>query len=203
MTAEYQTLEEVFSHEGERIKNSRFVCDVSPADSEEAAMAFLEQIRAREPDAGHHCWAYRLGTGAGGRYRSSDDGEPGGSAGRPILAQLEGKEVTNAICVVSRWFGGVKLGVGGLMRAYGGAAANTLDLAPRRIVIPHCDLTVAFPYDCSGAAEAVLRENEMRPADADYGADVRWTLHLPVKDAEGLWQRLFDATSGRARRLDG
>lgn len=101
------------------VRKSRFLAIAEPVDAADAAMAFF--ARASTADATHNCWAYKIGA----NYRFNDDGEPGGSAGRPILAAIEGQGLDHVAVVVTRWFGGIKLGVGGLVRAYGGCARKT------------------------------------------------------------------------------
>src|SRR5690606_11612852 len=111
-----------------REKGSRFIAEVFPVETEEEAAAAIEAVRRREHAATHHCTAYRLGP-EGELFRASDDGEPSGTAGLPILRQIEARGLTNTLVVVTRYFGGTKLGRGGLIRAYGEAAARALDLA--------------------------------------------------------------------------
>ncbi|MCA9739293.1 MAG: YigZ family protein, partial [Gemmatimonadetes bacterium] len=111
-----------------RIKGSRFIADLVPVSDAAQADAAVDAARAAFPDARHHCFAWRVGA-RGDTFRFGDDGEPAGSAGRPILQHLEGLDVTDAVLVVTRYFGGTKLGVGGLIRAYGGAAAAALEAA--------------------------------------------------------------------------
>lgn len=184
-------------HEPPPIKGSRFIAAVAPvADAAEAA-AFVERLRAEFSDARHVCFAWRLGA-RGDATRSSDDGEPGGSAGRPILAQLEGHGVSDTVAVVVRYFGGVKLGVGGLMRAYGGAAGQCLDRADleevevtRRVVVEH-------PYDCSGAVSGLLVAEGLTAEDAEYGATVRFALRLPEGHVGRIVHELTERTAGRA-----
>ena len=109
-----------------KIKGSRFIGEVVPASSIEDAEAALGQIRKREYNATHHCWAYRLGV-KGDLFRYSDDGEPSGTAGQPILRHIDGLGITNILVVVTRYYGGTKLGTGGLIRAYGEAARLVLE----------------------------------------------------------------------------
>ncbi|MEO7916289.1 MAG: YigZ family protein, partial [Dokdonella sp.] len=109
-----------FAELSQEIRKSRFVARAAAIDTVAAAIAFIESASAA--DAGHNCWAYRIGDD----YRFNDDGEPGGTAGRPILAAIEGQGLDGVAVVVSRWFGGIKLGAGGLMRAYGRCAAECL-----------------------------------------------------------------------------
>lgn len=108
------------------IKKSRFIAQAGPAESVDAALAFI--AHASDADARHNCWAYRIGN----IYRSDDADEPAGTAGRPILAAIDGQGLDQVVVVVTRWFGGIKLGAGGLVRAYGGVAAECLRTAPRR-----------------------------------------------------------------------
>lgn len=110
------------------VRRSRFVCDVAPAGSEEAARAFIEHVRSASRDARHHCTAYVLGAD-GATQRSNDDGEPSGTAGAPMLDVLRGRGLTGVVAVVTRWFGGTLLGTGGLIRAYGDAVSLALDRA--------------------------------------------------------------------------
>ncbi len=194
----YTTLAAPLRFEGERVKNSRFVCDVAPIRDEEQGAAVVAAARLAFPDADHHCWAWRLGPG-GERYRSSDDGEPGGSAGRPILAQLEAKGVTDACAVVTRWFGGTKLGVGGLVRAYAGATARALDRASLKLVVPTRNLTIEHGYDLEVAVDVALREEGLTALEAAYGETVRRRVAVPLARIEPFLERLRDGTHGRAR----
>lgn len=129
------------------IRKSRFLAQAAPIDDTEAAFAFIALARAR--DASHNCWAYRVGP----RHRFNDDGEPGGSAGQPILAAIEGQELDRVVVVVSRWFGGIKLGIGGLLRSYGGCAAECLRAAEKRPLVERIRTRV----HCDFAAAAILR----------------------------------------------
>ena len=101
-----------------KVKGSRFIAEATDVRDEEMTMAFVADVRGREPGATHHCWAYRLGTG-GDAFRYNDDGEPSGTAGPPILRQIDALGLTNTLVVVTRYYGGTKLGTGGLLRAYG------------------------------------------------------------------------------------
>jgi uncharacterized YigZ family protein len=120
-----QTVATASRHEGEQIKGSRFIVDIVSVAAESDARDALSAIAAEFADASHHCWAWRMATPS--IERASDDGEPSGSAGRPILAQLAGRDLVDTAAIVTRYFGGTKLGVGGLVRAYGGAVGEALD----------------------------------------------------------------------------
>jgi len=196
----YTTLAGPFRHEPDPTKGSRFLADLAPVTDPEAAQAFLEGVRAEFPGASHHCYAWILDPG-GRETRSSDDGEPGGSAGAPIQRQLEGHGVTGLVCVVTRWFGGTKLGVGGLMRAYGGAAGEALDRAELVQVRVRRRVTVDFPYEVSGAIEAVARACEAEATTSDYGAGVRTTFVVPLDRLAEFEEELVERSAGRARLL--
>jgi len=194
---EFRTLAAEFRHEIDPVKGSRFLATVAPAASVATAEAFVERVRSEFPNATHNCWAYLVG-GAVPVTRSSDDGEPGGSAGRPILAQIEGHGLQDVAVVVTRWFGGTKLGVGGLMRAYGGAAGQTLDRAPQRTVVVTRRVEVEHPYECSGAVQGFVAGLGIEPSSADYGASVRLVFDVPVRELEAFRRELGERTAGRA-----
>lgn len=196
MVDRYLTLAAEHFYEPDPIKNSRFLALVAPATSEDEAKDFLDRVRDKYDDARHVCWAWRLGPG-GDQTRSSDDGEPGGSAGRPILLQLEGHACTDVVAAVVRYFGGVKLGVGGLMRAYGGAAGQCLDRAPLEEVIVVERLTLSHPYECSNAVQALLVAEELTPVAADYGERVQLVLEVPRPRVAEVRAALIDRTGGR------
>ncbi len=197
MADQYEVLAETFRHETEAIKGSRFIASLAPVNSEAEVEAFIAGVRAEGPSATHHCWAYRLGRPCD-RFRFNDDGEPGGSAGRPILQQIEGHGLTDAVCVVSRYYGGTKLGVGGLIRAYGGCAAKALDLAPTRIAVVTVRIDVRFPYDCTGAVQAFLTAAKLEPVMSEYGAEVQFVFDVPLRDADRFEEELRDRTAARA-----
>ncbi len=182
-------------HALDPIKGSRFIGLAAPVSTEDQADALLAEAVRRWPDARHHCWAWRL---ADDRSRSSDAGEPGGSAGRPILAQIVGHELFDVGVVVVRWFGGVKLGVGGLVRAYGGCAGQTLDRGTVVQVIPQVSLEITHDYDDTGALQAVLGSRGIVPVDSVFGARVQLRLRVPFDQADDVVEAITGATRGRA-----
>lgn len=192
----YTTLASASRFEPDKIKGSRFIAFVAPARDENQAQAFVESVREEFSDARHVCFAWRLGS-AGDLARSSDDGEPSGSAGRPILLQIEGHGITDAVACVVRYFGGVKLGVGGLMRAYGGAAGAALDRAALRHVDVRVALRCRHPYGDSGAVSAVLAAHALEPRDAEYAEDVAFTIDVPKRTVQRVETELRDATGAR------
>lgn len=193
----FLTLASASRYEPNKIKGSRFIACVAPAADEAAAAAFVDEVRAEFDDSRHVAYAWRLGP-KGDVTRSNDDGEPSGSAGRPILLQLEGHEVTDVVAAVVRYFGGTKLGVGGLMRAYGGAAGQALDRAEIREVVMLQTIDVRHPYGDSGAVSGVLAAWNVEPADAEYGEDVCFRVRVPLSDADRFCRELKDATGARA-----
>lgn len=187
---------EVTTLEVPKIKGSRFIADVSPVADEEQALAHVARVAAREHAARHVAWAYRLGAD-GGVCRSSDAGEPSGSAGRPILAAIEGADLTFVCVTVTRYFGGTKLGVGGLVRAYGGCAAEGLAETPAREIVPVRPVSVEVPYDALGLLETFLAREAVERPEGRYGEVVRFTFAIPSAEAEEFAARLVDATHGR------
>ena len=197
MNDEFVTLAAEYRHEIDPIKGSRFLTTVAPTPSIESANEFIERVSAEFAGATHNCWAYRIGRD-GAEFRSNDDGEPSGSAGRPILQQIEGHNVTDTTVVVTRWFGGTKLGVGGLMRAYGGATGRTLDRAPLRTVVVTRRIAIELPYECTGPVEGILVARGLKTVTAEYGALVRIVVDVPERDVETFSRELLDRTAGRA-----
>ncbi len=184
--------------EGDKIKQSRFIACLFPVADVNQAQAAMAETRLRFGDARHVCWAWRLGV-EGDTTRSSDDGEPSGSAGRPILNQLEGHSVTDCALAVVRYFGGVKLGVGGLMRAYGGTAGKCLDRAALEEVIVFTRIDVVHDYECTSAVQAVLHQWELQAQEAEFGARVSFWIEVPRDGAAEVCKELEERTAGRVQ----
>ena len=180
------------AHHSLEIKHSRFVAQACALASPEQA---LEQVRRfAAVDATHNCWAYRYGQ----EYRSSDDGEPSGTAGRPILAAIDGQGYDRVVVVVTRWYGGIKLGAGGLVRAYGGTAAECLRLAMRRPLVTVSLLALRCPFDDLGVVHAALSTFHADKLDEQFdteGAALR--VQVAADQLAGLKTRLCDATRNR------
>ena len=175
------------------VRKSRFLARAAPIDSELAAMQLLRDVH--DASASHHCWAWRLGEA----YRSSDDGEPGGSAGRPILAAIDGQGYDRVMVVVLRWFGGVKLGVGGLVRAYGGVAAECLRTAARVPLVRTIEADLACAFALSGGVHALLPAVAATKLGESFEADgLRLRLRLPASMVGELERRLRDLSRGAA-----
>lgn len=191
---------------GFEVRGSEFLGHVAPADTVAEAEAFVETVETEYDDATHNVPAYRVPAGAASertpgdgemlREYSDDDGEPGGSAGKPALNVLEKREVRNVVGVVTRYYGGTNLGVGGLARAYSRAVTDAIDEAGLIEQRPHRRLVVRTGYDDSGTVRGVI-ESSGAEFDADYDERVRFELRLPAAEVESLVERLNDATSGR------
>jgi len=180
------------------IKKSRFAAHAAPVVTVDAAMAFIAAHSV--PEASHNCWAYRIGDA----YRFYDDGEPGGTAGRPILQAIDGLHMDRVVVLVTRWFGGVKLGAGGLVRAYGGVAAQCLRAAMTAGQVADIIATARVQCSVDFHAQARLRAR-LAALDAvflreDYRADgVTWLLELPCHQVAAAHAVHTDATRGQGR----
>jgi uncharacterized YigZ family protein len=164
-----------------RVKASRFLAVAAPAGSEEEARAVLAERQRLFFDATHHCSAWRL---HGGVWRANDAGEPSGSAGAPILAAIDGAGLRDCVVVVTRYYGGTKLGVGGLVRAYGDAAALALRGAPRRLATPAVRVRVGYDYSHTAAVMRVMERLEAREVEHGFaaggaGGEVEFTVASP------------------------
>jgi uncharacterized YigZ family protein len=183
----------------EDIRKSRFLALAAPVDSAEKARTFLRE--ASDPAATHNCWAYRIGQD----YRFNDDGEPGGTAGRPILQAIEGQGMDRVAVLVTRWFGGIKLGAGGLVRAYGGTAAECLRRAERVPIIPMARLGLRCDFAELALLRARLKDLQAEVEYEVFGADgVTLELRLPDSRVAEACLRISDISRGRseAKRLD-
>lgn len=168
------------------INKSRFITWLRPVASREQAMAVIDEARARYPDASHHCYAYLLGNPASAQAAMNDDGEPSGTAGKPIFNVIQHKGMSDVLVVVIRYFGGVKLGAGGLVRAYAAAAEAVLAQVERVESVPQvtCRLEMDFPL------EQRLRhwadQNESEVLEVKYSQSVAMTLRCPTQSLEDL-----------------
>lgn len=184
-----------------RVKASRFFGQALAAGDLDLAQRRLDAIRKRYHDASHHCWALRCGDPEAPLERCDDDGEPSGTAGPPLLHPLRASGALDGLVVVTRWFGGTKLGKGGLVQAYGECAQAALAAAPRREIWREAGLDVQVGYDDIGPVEAVLaREAEfVRGVERDFGAAPLFHLRVRRSAATRFAAQLVEATAGRAR----
>ena len=195
MDQTYRTLARDERAEPPKIKGSRFIASGFPFAGEEHLAAAIRRLRDEYPDANHHCWAWRAGDG----FRYNDDGEPSGSAGRPILRQIDGGGLDRVAVVVTRIFGGTKLGVGGLIRAYGGAAKALFERAEIVEVVPYRVVDVTAPYESSGAIASVAASFNVEASDSSFGEDVRQVFHVGLEQLGAFVTALTDRTAGRAK----
>jgi len=182
------------------VRKSRFLALAQPIQSVEDAAPFL--AAHTQPDATHHCWAYRIGD----RYRFHDDGEPGGTAGRPILQAIDSQQCDRVVVLVVRWFGGVKLGTGGLARAYGGTAAQCLRLAEKIVLVDEVRVDCRCAFGDVALVRARLVGFDARIVEEQFDAQgVVWRLVLPRAQADGCLAAFLQLTrgQGRARIHDG
>ncbi|GAB6908201.1 conserved hypothetical protein [Desulfosarcina cetonica] len=180
------------AHYEEEIKKSRFIVRATPVDRPEAAMAFLESIR--EERATHHCWAFRIDP----RYRFSDDGEPGGTAGRPILNAIERQDIDRVMVVVIRYYGGIKLGAGGLARAYGGCAAKCLQAATLVPVVVRATMRLTAGFAHVGAIYPLIEQfGAQKTAEAYTPDGLTIDLRVDQEMCSSLATALKDASGGQ------
>ncbi|WP_343209882.1 YigZ family protein [Anaerolentibacter hominis] len=179
-------------------KKSRFIGNVFPVKSEEEALACLEQIRKKHYTANHHCFAYIIGERQE-LVRCSDDGEPSGTAGRPILSVLQGENLYNVLVVVTRYFGGTLLGTGGLVRAYTKGAAE--GLAASRIVerLPGAETELTMDYTDLGKVQYIAGQMELPVLDTVYEEQVKMRILLPVPLAETFAKKVTEGTNARVK----
>ena len=183
----------------EDIRKSRFLVLASPVESPTQALAFLREVG--DPAATHNCWAWRIGQD----YRFNDDGEPGGTAGRPILQAIEGQVMDHVMVVVTRWYGGIKLGAGGLMRAYGGTAAECLRRAERVPIVAMARLNVHGDFAELALLKARLKDLQAEIENEVFGSNgVELQFRLPENRVAEAHKRISDISRGRSHaiRLD-
>ncbi|MGB1892540.1 MAG: YigZ family protein [Candidatus Latescibacterota bacterium] len=179
-------------------KNSRFIGCAAPAESVEDAKAFIAAMRERYPDASHHCYAFAAGYGATVTHGMSDDGEPSGTAGRPMLAVVQGAGIGDVVVVATRYFGGTKLGTGGLVKAYTETAQAALEAVPVEMKVETELLSINLSYDsyapCKKRIEALgaLIEHEA------FEASVLLQVRAEIEIVESVRRALADMTAGRA-----
>jgi uncharacterized YigZ family protein len=174
-------------------KRSRFLGAVYPVESEAEARAYIEIVRKKHYDARHHCWCYRL---HGGAERYSDDGEPQGTAGQPMLNVFQREQVENVLCVVTRYFGGILLGAGGLVRAYTQAAKDALDAAGVSVVRPWAELALPCPYSYLDRVKLAVEVHGGVLGEIEYAADVTVRALLPLDKVGGFTEYVTELMAG-------
>ncbi len=179
-------------------KKSRFIAQIAPADSEEAALGFIESVKKKYYDARHNCTAFVIGNNSQ-ITRCSDDGEPGGTAGKPILEVLLGAQVTNAAAVVTRYFGGTLLGTGGLVRAYTQAAQAALQDAGIGLMQYGAEITVEVDYPDVPKVQYFFSNREIEIKDARYTDKAAFDICIPAEQREQIREEIISLTAARAR----
>lgn len=182
------------------VNKSRFIGHGCPCETEEAALAFLAEIRARHKDATHNCYAYIVGANMG-IMRYSDDGEPGGTAGMPIIEVMKARGVTNCAVVVTRYFGGILLGAGGLVRAYSQGAAAALNACGVGVMHPTARYLLEVPYPMLGRLEFFLKTEPVIVEEKQFADAVILTLVVRTSDEEAFAARLTNMSEGRLEPL--
>jgi uncharacterized YigZ family protein len=184
------------------VANSRFIATVDRVDSVEAAKAFLEEIRREMPDANHHVYAYRVGYGNSTIEGMSDDGEPTGTSGPPTLAVLHGTQIGDVIIVITRYFGGTKLGTGGLVRAYSEAAHiafNALEVAEK---IEKALVKIVLPYSYYEQTKRLIGSHEGVLQEELFEAEVSLTIEFSRKQLDAFSRALRDLTAGQVQPVE-
>ena len=175
-------------------KKSRFIGHIWTVETEEEARARIEEVKKKHYDARHNCWAFRLRTGSVERY--SDDGEPQGTAGQPILGVFQREEVTNVLCVVTRYFGGILLGAGGLTRAYAKSAKDALDASGISVVRPWTQVEVDCPYGLFERLKLELLPLKGVEGEHDFGSQITFRALVPQGTEEAFAFRLREISGG-------
>lgn len=180
-------------------KRSRFIGRVWPVETEEEALAKIQEMKKQHADATHNCWAYIIKDGP---MRFSDDGEPGGTAGNPMMQVLQKEEVYNVVCVVTRYFGGVLLGAGGLVRAYTKGAKIAVDAAGKSMKRVWSVLYVPCPYTFYERVKLEVAAFEGIIRDTQFGAEVELEILVSQENAQAFFDRLTDMTSGTVEGME-
>lgn len=183
------------------VDKSRFIADAGPAFSVEEARAFIGRVRSEFPDASHHVPAFIIGHGAGVTMHCSDDGEPSGTAGRPALAVLQGSGLGDIVCVVTRYFGGIKLGTGGLVRAYSDAVREVLAALPRAEKVATTRLMLAIEYSLLERTRLTSQEFGGLILEEEFAADVTLTIRFRDEKVAGFLDRINDMTRGKTNAI--
>ncbi len=199
MAGEYKTLREAATDEY-IIHKSRFLCHAAPVQTEEAALAFLNEKRRQYRDATHNCYAYVIGQNAG-IMRYSDDGEPGGTAGMPMMEVLKAQGVVDCCVVVTRYFGGILLGAGGLVRAYSHSCALAVKKAGVVVMLPSERWLIDVPYPMWDKVSHTLAALPVQTEQTEFLTSVQATLLIRQRDAQDIMSQLTQETNARMDSL--
>lgn len=200
MSDTYRTIQTGATAE-QTVEGSRFLAEAHPVETREEVASVVAAIREEEPNATHHCMAYRLGP-EGDDFRYDDDGEPSGTAGQPILRQIDARNLTNTVVVVTRYFGGTELGTGGLVRAYGDAASAALEAAPIVEAVVRRDVRIRFAYDDTSPVRRVLEQFDTTVRDRDFTDVNEWTVGVRQSQVDAFVEAFTNALGGRGEILE-
>ena len=178
------------------IMKSRFIAHAAPVANEQEAIKFIEKIKKQYWDATHNCYAYIVGNNH--YQKAGDDGEPSGTAGKPILEAIKKSDLQDAVVVVTRYFGGTKLGAGGLVRAYGKSAHAGLEAAVIVAMEPHAAVKLSCEYALLGAVENIIRQDGYKVKTKDFAAQVELTVLVPCEAEQAFIVKITDRTGGQA-----
>lgn len=182
----------------EEIKKSRFITYLAHTPNVEAAKAFVQSIKEKHHDARHNCWAFVAGRPSDSmQWGFSDDGEPSGTAGKPILAQLTGSDVGEITAVVTRYYGGIRLGTGGLVKAYGGGVQQALQLLQTQEKVMTAIVSLCCDYNQVSLVESLLSEHSGIQLSADYQTQVSMQLELDQREVSAFCAKLINRSAGR------
>ena len=185
--------------EGEIVeKKSRFIAQVAPVETEEEAYAFIEKIKKKHYDARHNCFAFSVGAEMP-LLRFSDDGEPQGTAGKPMLELIQNSGIHDICVVVTRYFGGTLLGTGGLVRAYTQATREALEACTTKLMQQLLPVFIRTNYTDMGKIQYILNTRQVAIINTEFAEDVVFTVHIPVGDAKAILKEITDATNARAQ----
>ncbi len=180
------------------INRSRFISQCFPVKSEEEALLRLNEVKKQYPDATHVCYAYRIGE-LSETTRFSDAGEPSGTAGMPILEVLKGNELTNVLCTVTRYFGGILLGTGGLVRAYSSGACDAVKAAGCERHIPGASIKLKCDYSRYGAIESLIAKSNASITESEFTDEIRLGISCAADEADGIIKAIIERTDGRCK----
>ncbi|MFQ5518659.1 MAG: YigZ family protein [Mariprofundus sp.] len=182
----------------QEIKRSRFISDIGHAENKANALAFIEQVKKREPDARHHCWAYIAGHPTQSIERgSSDAGEPQGTAGKPMLNVLQHKQIGEIVVVVSRYFGGIKLGAGGLVRAYSSSVQQAVEALPITQRIATTPATLQIPFEMENSIRHLLAKMAIEIKDVVYQSTVTFHVEVELEQAATFEEAITNKSHGK------
>jgi uncharacterized YigZ family protein len=183
----------------EKVKGSHFISTARPVASEGEAVSFIEEMKREYHDANHNVFAWKVGLGRGQRYRYSDDGEPSGTAGLPVLKAIDARGLSNVCVVVTRYFGGIKLGTGGLMRSYGRMASELLKTCEIEKKYFTETVTFSVSFDFVNVAHNIINTMDAELKDSQYSENVTFDVEIRASQATLFRSKLTDGTNGQVR----